>query len=95
MEAMKTFFSLMTEQRNRKEHEVKSDLDAYFSKNPKGITCPVPGCPCTLTFLRWGALWDHFLDNNHKRDFLRHTSRSITVPSVTLQERDSSMVFVP
>lgn len=71
MEAMKTFFSLMTEQRNRKEHEVKSDLDAYFSKNPKGITCPVPGCPCTLTFLRWGALWDHFLDNNHKRDFFK------------------------
>lgn len=61
----------MTEQRNRKEHEVKSDLDTYFSKNPKGITCPVPGCPCTSTFLRWGPLWDHFLDNNHKRDFFK------------------------
>lgn len=68
---MKTFFALMTEQRNRKEEEVRNDLDAFFSKNSSGVRCPVPGCPCTLTFLRWGPLWDHFLDDGHKRDFFK------------------------
>lgn len=67
---MKTFFSMMTEQRNRNESEVKADLDAMFSSGTSR-TCPVPGCACTTKFTRWGALWDHFLDSNHKRDFFK------------------------
>lgn len=65
---MKTFFSLMIEQRNRPPQDVKNDLDAYFY-NGSGTKCPVPGCACTITFLRWGPLWDHFLDAGHKKDF--------------------------
>jgi hypothetical protein len=65
---MKTFLSLMTEQRNRPPQDVKNDLESHFYAS-SGIKCPVPGCTCATTFLRWGSLWDHFLDAGHKKDF--------------------------
>lgn len=59
----------MTEQRNRPHSEVRTDLETLFAGKVGGLKCPVPGCACTVSFLRWGSLWDHFLDSGHKKDF--------------------------
>jgi hypothetical protein len=67
------FIQTMCSVRDLDYEEICDELSIIFDNSPQGVKCPVPGCPTTTNFKRWGDLRGHFLDGStHKKDYFKY-----------------------
>jgi len=75
----KPFLTIMNDNQAKDPAEVRRELNSLFNK-PGGLSCPVPGCQNSKTFTSWGQLFDHFMDDGHKRDYFNVYQRKYHRP---------------